>query len=118
MTQISNATTQRAIAKVLRYGSLLSTIIMGLGVVLLLMSGPWFLSFYSKPPGARVLLRGALYLAPPSLAEVGILLMLLTPIVRIGVAIAGFAGERDYRYALVGLGVLGVVLVSIAFAMG
>jgi uncharacterized membrane protein len=53
---------------------------------------------------------------PLAVTQVGILLLLMTPVFRILVAIAAFAFERDLRYLLISSGVLLIVLGSIAFA--
>ncbi len=89
-----------AIALTLRYGALASTLVMALGVGLLLMHRPLW------------------RLEPEAVIRAGIILLLLTPVFRIVVAAVGFALERDFRYLLISLGVLAVVLGSIRFAVG
>lgn len=52
-------------------------------------------------------------------AKAGVLLLIFTPVVRIVVACAVFASERDRRYTLVSLGVLFiVVMTSVAALLG
>ncbi len=107
-----------AIALTLRYGALTSTLVMALGVGLLLLHGP-LPSLTAAPSSARGLSWIELRrLEPEAVIRAGILLLLLTPVFRIVVAAVGFALERDFRYLLVSLGVLGVVLASIGFAVG
>jgi uncharacterized membrane protein len=63
-------------------------------------------------------LTRALRVDPPAVAELGLLLLLLTPILRIVVAATTFGLERDHKYMFIALGVLAVVMLSIGFAMG
>lgn len=106
---------QTAIAAVLRYGSLLSALVMAAGVGLaLLRGGVTTLSSRSSP---AVLLRQVLILDPLGIAGLGILLLLLTPVFRVVIAVVAFAAERDTKYVLVSLGVLAVMLSSIVYAL-
>ena len=105
---------QHYIALTLRYGSLISTLVMALGLgVLLAHAASLFFS-----PGATAgevwvkTVRGAAL----AMMRGGILLLLLTPIFRIIVASVSFALERDRKYVLISLGVLLVVLLSIGFS--
>lgn len=50
------------------------------------------------------------------IAAAGLLVLLATPVVRIVVAGAQFVHERDWRYALVSLVVLGIMV--LAYALG
>jgi uncharacterized membrane protein len=106
-----------AIALVLRYGAMISTVIMAVGVVLSLfrktVAPP--VSYHSIRPE---LLFGRIgHLDPLAIMELGILLLLFTPLARIVVAVITFALERDMKYVLISLGVLAVVLLSISFAV-
>jgi uncharacterized membrane protein len=110
-------TIERGITRVLRFGALFSTVIMLAGVVLALVQG--------KPGGQaalnflrfRDLFPGLLRLDPAAVTELGVLLLLFTPVARIAIAAIGFAAERDMKYMVISLGVLAVVLFSIAFAI-
>src|SRR5207253_732904 len=104
---------QEAIAAVLRYGSLASTVVMALGLALMLFrktAGP--LPAYHRIRLAQLFPR-LIRLDAAAVTECGILLLLLTPIFRIIVAAVAFALERDFKYVAISLGVLAVVLVSI-----
>ncbi len=117
MAKLSQEKAERAIAFVLRYGAMGSTVIMGLGLGLMLMRGR------TVPLGAYHRIRVAELFAgltrgdPAALTESGILLLLLTPVFRIVVAVVTFALERDLKYVLISLGVLAAVLLSISFAI-
>jgi uncharacterized membrane protein len=106
---------QNAIAAVLRYGSLISTLVMALGVTLAFFRGGAETRSAGLSPGA--LLMKALEFDPVGITELGILLLLLTPVFRVAIATVAFGLERDHRYVLISLGVLTVMLASMAYAL-
>lgn len=55
------------------------------------------------------LLRGE----PIAIINLGILVMMLTPFLRVVVAVFSFFGERDFKYAIVALGVMIILLFTI-----
>ena len=108
---------ERAIAAVLRYGSLLSTAVMAFGLALLpLRSGAGLLRSAYLIRSGRLFLE-LIQLDAAALMELGILLLLMTPIFRVVVAAISFARRRDTKYVLVSLGVLAVILLSVSFAV-
>jgi uncharacterized membrane protein len=117
MTTSADQKSDQAIAVVLRYGAIVSTVIMAVGIALALIRGNlgWSSTYPAIHP--RELLPHLLRLEPLAVIEFGILLLLFTPIARIVVAVIGFAVERDLKYVLISLGVLAVVLLSISFAI-
>lgn len=122
MTRLTQEKAEHAIALVLRYGSLLATVIMAVGLGLLLVRGGLSaMPQFHRPRAHRIAVAALapelVKFNPAAMIELGILLLLLTPIFRILVAIVTFALERDYKYVLVSVGVLAVVLLSISFAI-
>lgn len=114
---IHNPKGELAIAWVLRVGALLSTVIMLAGVLLLVfrgMSGGVAGVHFVR---LRELLPQLARLNPEAVTELGVLLLLMTPVARILISVIGFALERDLKYVLISLGVLAIVLFSIAFAI-
>ncbi len=96
------------ISSVLRFGSYGSTALILAGIVGgLLHPAPLVPCALRDLPG-RVLEWDA-----GAIMQAGIVLLLMTPVIRIVVAMASFARERDYRYTWVSIGVLLVVLSSI-----
>jgi uncharacterized membrane protein len=118
VTRLSEDKAQAAVAAVLRYGSLTSTLVMALGLALILIRGLAVYPPLESPAPVRVVVARALRFDALGISELGLLLLLLTPIVRIAVAAATFALERDRKYMLISLGVLVVVVLSIVYAMG
>ena|SRR3990172_11568729 len=117
MMRLAQEKSERAIVIVLRYGSLVSTVIMALGLGLALLAD----RTHALAPYERVelsmLLLNLVRFDPAAITALGLLLLLLTPLFRILVAMISFALERDLKYALISLGVLVVVLMSIRLAM-
>ena len=106
---------QHYIALTLRYGSLISTLVMALGLGVLLARTT--VLHYSLGAATGVFWVNSVRAAAMVTLRVGIVLLLLTPIFRIVVASVGFALERDRKYVLISLGVLLVVLLSIGFSL-
>ena len=104
---------QDYIALVLRYGSVISTLIMAVGLGLHLASGTAF--FSAQAAAGEFWVRSARQ-AAVTVMQGGVLLLLLTPIFRIIVASVSFVLEGDRKYVLVSLGVLLVVLLSIGLS--
>ena len=108
---------EHAISLVLRYGSLSSAVLMALGLALMLLRGSATSLAGFHRVEAAVLLAGLVRSDPAAVTELGVLLLLLTPIFRIIVAGIAFGLEREYKYVLISLGVLAVVCGSIGLAM-
>lgn len=115
--ELSEEKAELAIARVLRYGSLSATLIMALGLTFLFVRGEVTTLPQFHRVALRILLPKLIRFDPAAVTELGILLLLLTPIFRILVAIVTFALERDYKYVVISLGVLAIVLLSIGVAL-
>ena len=104
--------TARAIAAVLRWGSYLSAAVLLLGVLWVLRTPDVPLQVGPAVPLRRLGEQLAVG-NPYAVMQLGILLLLLTPLLRIVTAAVSFelAGER--RYAVVSLVVLGLILLSL-----
>jgi uncharacterized membrane protein len=115
MAQFSDEKAQNAISAVLRYGSLFSAAVMALGLVAAL----WRRQVMPRSGtlSAGELVNSVLRLDPAAITELGIVLLLLTPVFRVVVAAVSFGLERDTKYVLIALGVFLVVLGSIIFAI-
>jgi uncharacterized membrane protein len=87
---------EQRIGYVLKIGSILSTTLLGAGVVTLLAA-----------PAAA---------AASILVHAGLLIVLATPIVRVLVSMVGFAEEREWKFVWMTIAVLGVLAVSVVAA--
>jgi len=116
MNDLAEDKARSAIAAILRYGSLISTLVMALGLTFILLRGPARFGPGGHLVSFRTLFPEVIHLHAAAVAECGILLLLVTPIFRIIVAGVAFGLERDYKYVLISLGVLTVLFGSIALA--
>jgi uncharacterized membrane protein YfcA/uncharacterized membrane protein len=105
-------TAPRGIAFVLRWGSYLSAALLAVGVA-------WVATAADVPIQAgpamplRALAAQLLEWNPYAVMQLGLLLLLATPLVRLVIAGAGFARQRDWRAALIPVGVLALILLSV-----
>jgi uncharacterized membrane protein len=113
-------TTEIAISYVLRGGVLLSATIVLVGVVAFYVR---FGSAASRLQVDRVFphsvagaLSGAAHGNPLAIVALGLLILLVTPVLRVAVSIVAFALEHDWRYVGITALVLAILLVS--FALG
>lgn len=95
--------------------------------IVVLAGGVFFLSrhgggpadhhaFHGQPAIDRLLsgiVAGAIALRPRSVIQLGVLALVATPILRVALALAGFALERDRTYVVVTAIVLGVLVGSL-----
>lgn len=105
-------TASRAIAAVLRWGSYLSAGVLLVGIILVVRTRNVPLQI---GPGLPLTEMGRALAAgnPYAVMQLGIVLLLLTPLVRIVTAAAAFARAGERRYALVSLVVLGLILLTL-----
>ena len=93
MVKHQSASTDRALAFTLKAGAYAAFVLVLAGLIL--------------QPGVA---------AGSTVADAGLLVLLATPVLRILVATFQFLRERDFRYVLVSLGVLGIMV--LAYALG
>jgi uncharacterized membrane protein len=105
--------------RLLQAGVLLASAVVLIGGVLYLHAQhggvPNYRSFSSEPAKLRKLgdmVHGIAIGDPATIIQLGILLLIATPVARVGFALVAFAIERDRLYVAVSLTVLAVLLVS------
>lgn len=108
-----------AISHVLRGGVIVSAAIILLGVVVfylqMAITGHAALTYpHSVPDVALGIGRGE----PLAIVTLGLLILLLTPILRVAISIIIFALERDWLYTTITLVVLLILLVSLLLGRG
>ncbi|MEN6521476.1 MAG: DUF1634 domain-containing protein [Armatimonadota bacterium] len=102
------ADVNRYVEVVLTTGVILSLVILAFGSILLMV----------KPvpvgvPGSVMdILRGVIRLNPSAIINLGLLVLLLTPVVRVIAAMLAFFAEKDRKFGLVSLTVLVILAVS------
>ncbi len=121
------------ISRVLRAGVIASATVVGLGLALFLITGSTgYTALGTPPPGVAELtrfgvtgafptsiggaLRGVIALKPFAFIQLGLLLLIVTPVIRVAASVVAFAAEKDRAYVIITLFVLVVLLVS--FALG
>lgn len=112
------------ISNVLRYGVTISAIVIAIGIVLILV-GDHPANFpssieqlisknYGRPTvNLFALGAGLASLNPIYIVQLGLLILLATPIVRVGLSVALFVAEKDMIYIGLTIFVLVVLLVAI-----
>jgi uncharacterized membrane protein len=113
---------EEAIGLQLRIGVMASAAVVLLGGILYFVepSGPR-LGYHNFRGAAgalshpAVILHGALGGDSRSIIQLGLLLLIATPIARVVFAVAGFLFERDWLYVAVSLLVLAILLYSLVF---
>lgn len=110
----------RIVGIVLRTGVLVAATLVLIGGIALLaghhQAVPDHSKFHPEPtPLASIggVWHGALGLDPLYIIQLGLLVLIATPVVRVVTCAAGFGLERDWTYTIVSLIVLALLLVSI-----
>ena len=117
------------ISTTLRIGVMLSVAVMLLGLVVTFIHHPDY--FHSRPALGELtssreifanttaaVLRGVRELRGQSIAMLGILLLIATPVVRVAISVVLFAAQRDRRYVLITAVVLALLLTSLMSGLG
>lgn len=111
----------RWIGNLLRLGVATAAVVVLLGGVLYLarhgMEAPSYRVFRGEPLQFRSVARilgSVSQLSGRGIIQLGLLLLIATPIARVAFAVLGFAMERDRTYVLVSLIVLATLLFSLA----
>jgi uncharacterized membrane protein len=111
---------QRLVGNLLRYGVLLAAaVVLTGGVAYLARHGaavPDYRVFRGQPDNLRSLagiVRTAFALDERGIVQLGLVLLVATPIARVAIAGVAFAFERDRTYVLVALLVLALLLKSL-----
>jgi uncharacterized membrane protein len=108
------------IGTLLRTGVILAaTVVLFGGVIYLTRHGydaVNFGTFHGEPEALRSvtgILRGALHLSGRAIIQLGLLILIATPVARVAFSAVAFAIERDYLYVWITLFVLAVLLYSL-----
>jgi uncharacterized membrane protein len=101
---------------ILRIGVLTSCLIMFAGAVLYLLGHGGeresYASFQGEPASLRSIsgvLREARLGGARGIIQVGVLAMIATPVMRVAFAVFGFARQKQWRFTLISLTVLGLL---------
>jgi len=111
------------VSDVLKYGVVISAVLLLVGLALLLVEQPAGMpssvqqltsSNFDKPTlDLGQLLSGVAQGSPGYVLQLGVVVLLLTPVVRVLASVIVFAVEKDRTYVVITLIVLGILLFSI-----
>lgn len=123
MHKLSDKQVEIFIGHVLRTGVLLSSCVTALGIFLYLLHSPSVVANYGVFDAARgqlpplgVMLASAFHGNAIAIIQVGILLLIATPVARVAFLVGSFGLERDRMYVVVSVVVLVILLYSIVFS--
>jgi uncharacterized membrane protein len=116
-----------AISKVLRCGVVLSSLVLGAGLALMLLAPPpgapvsleeTLAANFGRPTlSPSALVSGIVAANPISVLQLGMLILLATPFVRVAASVLLFLRERDLMYAGITMLVLVMLLLAV-FVVG
>jgi uncharacterized membrane protein len=111
---------EEIMGSLLRVGVLLAAaVVLAGGLFYLAAHGggrPHYRAFRGEPSDLRHvvgIVKDAVRLSPRGVIQLGLLLLIATPVARVAFAVLGFALERDHMYVLVSLVVLSVLIFSL-----
>jgi len=110
------------VGSILRFGVMISSLLVVVGLVLMVARPPAGApasieqvagSDYGIPVGLGALAGGVASADPSSLLELGLIVLVATPIARVAASVVLFGLERDYLYVGITALVLAMLLVAI-----
>ncbi|HMD30291.1 MAG TPA: DUF1634 domain-containing protein [Candidatus Acidoferrales bacterium] len=112
---------EQIVGRLLITGVLLSAVIVAFGGILFLVhhgdAAPQYHLFQGEPESLRnlgAILTGALHLESRAVIQLGLLLLIATPVARVIFSVFAFALERDHTYVAITLIVLAVLIYSLS----
>jgi len=103
------------ISYALRLGVYTAALVIAIGMVLTVATGSSGYPANSFPTSLTEVFRGLQELRPAAVISLGLLLLIATPVIRVGLSVVLFIKEQDYLYTAITLLVLGILLFSLMF---
>lgn len=100
------------ISKLLRIGVIASAFVIGIGLILLFATGKSGYPGSSFPTSLGDIFAGLAVFKPYAVILTGLLILILTPVLRVGVSIITFFKEKDYMYVIITTIVFVILLIS------
>lgn len=101
------------ISKFLRIGVVLSAIIVFVGLLMFLISGNSGYKGGYFPTTPTEIFKGFILFKPYSIILTGLLILILTPVFRVGISIIVFIKEKDSLYVKITLAVFIILMISL-----
>lgn len=124
--QLSALALEVTISTVLRWGAVISALIILLGILLYVaQAGPRAILFAPRgvprgaetdPASLRAVLDAVIPPQPAAVTDLGLFLLIVTPVLSVAVSAAAFARERDWTY--VGFAMFVLAMLAVGFALG
>ena len=119
--EMTDKRAEEIIGILLRTGvTIAAVVVLGAAIPYLIQHGaskPDYHAFRGEPGELRHIsgiLHGARVLEPAAIIQLGLLLLIATPVARVAFSVFAFAEERDWMYVFVTLIVLGLLLYSLS----
>lgn len=120
LTPVTDRSIELMVSKLLRTGvTVAGAVVLAGGIYFVLRHGSEpmdFGTFHGAPASDRILggiITSAFALRARSIIQLGVLLLIATPVLRVAFSLAGFALERDRHYVLITSAVLAILLYSL-----
>jgi uncharacterized membrane protein len=104
------------ISNFLRIGVVLSAIVVFIGLLMFLVTGNSGYTGDYFPTTPSEIMRGSILLKPYAIILLGLIILILTPVFRVGVSILVFIKEKDFLYVKI-TSVVFIILI-ISFVLG
>lgn len=104
------------ISRFLRIGVMLSAIVISIGLLMFLISGNSGYASNYFPTTPSEIFNGLLLLKPYAIILAGLIILILTPVFRVGVSILVFIKEKDFLYVKITSLVFLILIIS--FVLG
>jgi uncharacterized membrane protein len=116
---------EQLVGRLLQTGVSIAAAVVMLGATLLLIQHGGTVASYSEfhgePSGLRSvsgIIRGAVALDSKAIVQLGLLLLIATPVARVALTLIAFALQRDRRYVAITTVVLALLLYGVVFGRG
>lgn len=100
------------ISKFLRAGVLLSAVVIGIGLALFLITGKSGYAGDYYPSSPTEIFAGLISLKAYAIILTGLIILILTPVFRVGVSILVFIKEKDKLYIRISTAVFVILIIS------
>ena len=104
------------ISRTLRLGVAISAVITGFGLLLFVLTGDSGYPLERFPTSLSEIFKGLFAFKSYAIMLSGLFVLILTPVLRVGVSIITFLGEKDYLYVIITTTVF--VILIIGFFLG
>lgn len=100
------------ISRILQIGVLSSAFVIFIGLSMLLITGQSGYPGTTFPSSPVAIFQGLLSLKPYAIILLGLVLLIVTPVLRVGISIFIFIRERDYLYVKITALVFTILVIS------